>query len=70
MGIGPYKDAEGIIHGVNFRTTPVKFLGIYVGNDTEKCKEKNWDEKLKKNQKNSIIMVTARFNYFRKNYNY
>ena len=48
MGIGPYKDTEGIIHGVNFKTIPVKFLGIYVGNDPEKCKEKNWDEKFKK----------------------
>ena len=69
MGIGPWKDTEGIIHGVNFRTTPVKFLGIYVGNDPEKCKEKNWDEKLKKKAK-ELIMETARFNYFRKNYNY
>ena len=48
MGIGPYKDTEGTIHGVNFKTTPVKFLGIYVGNDPEKCKEKNWGEKIKK----------------------
>ena len=48
MGIGTYKDTEGTIHGVNFKTTPVKFLGIYVGNDPEKCKEKNWDGKIKK----------------------
>ena len=55
MGIGHYKDTEGTIHGVNFKTTPVKFLGIYVGNDPEKCKEKNWDEKIKKIQTTLLL---------------
>ena len=50
MGIGSYKDTEGIIHGVNFRTTPVKFLGIYVGNDPEKCKKKTGMKNSKKSK--------------------
>ena len=55
MGIGLYKDTEGIIHAVNLRTIPVKFLGIYVGNDPEKCKEKNWDEKHKKLKRTLLL---------------
>ena len=51
MGIGPYKDTEGTIHGVNFRPAPVKFLGIYVGNHPEK----NWDEKLKKIKRTLLL---------------
>ena len=66
MGIGPYKDTEGTIHGVNFKTTPVKFLGIYVGNDPEKCKEKNWDEKIKKIKTTLLLWKRRNLTFFGK----
>ena len=67
MGIGPYKDTEGTTHGVNFKTTPVKFLGIYVGNDPEKCKEKNWDEKSKKIKTTLLLWKRRDLTIFGKN---
>ena len=51
LGLGSYKGTEGKIHGVTFRTAPFKFLGVYIGNDSEECQKKNWDEKIQKIQR-------------------
>ncbi len=56
--LGPLKNSMESKHGINFTNEPVRCLGIYIGHNIQKCKEKNWDEKLEK-----IKIVFERWKY-------
>ena len=45
--LGKLKDKGlRILEGIHFTGNPVKCLGVYVGHNTQKCENKNWNEKL------------------------
>ena len=46
MYLGKNKHKEAIIIGIKITTDPIKCLGIYVGNDSLKCYELNWDRNI------------------------
>ena len=39
------------VHGIKINEKPIKYLGIYVGNDPEECMKINWDDNIKKRKK-------------------
>ena len=48
MGIGRLRDIKGDVHGIKINEKPIKYLGIYVGNDLEESMKLNWDDNIKK----------------------
>ena len=44
--LGPFINNEPMYKGIEFKTCPIRYLGIYIGHDTEECKRLNWDTKL------------------------
>ena len=54
MGIGRLRDIKGDVHGIKINEKPIKYLGIYVGNNTEECMKLNWDYNIKKMKKTLV----------------
>lgn len=57
---------EEIIFGIPFKNTPVKYLGVYIGIDKEKCCKQNWDTKLEKLKSKIDLWNKHKFNIFEK----
>ena len=49
MNVGTQKPINHNIFNIIFVSQPVKFLGIYVGQNNTVCNEKNWKKKIIKN---------------------
>ena len=46
LWLGQLKGNEDVFEKIQFMTEPIKCLGIYIGTDIEKCKNKNWENKI------------------------
>ena len=57
---------EEIVFGIPFKNVPVKYLGVYIGIDKEKCWKQNWDTKLEKLKSNIDLWNKHKFNIFEK----
>ena len=64
MGIGRLRDIKGDVQGMKIYKMKIyiKYLGIYVGDDTEECMKLNWDDNIRKGE-NYSFMEIKRFNY-------
>ena len=54
MGVGRLRDIKADVHGIKINEKPIKYLGIYVGNDSEECMKINWDDNIKKMKKTLV----------------
>ena len=54
MGIGRLGHMKGDVHGIKINEMPIKYLGIYVGNDSE-CMKLNWNNNIKKMKKTLVL---------------
>ena len=64
MGIGRLGDMKGDVHGIKINEKPIKYLGIYVGNDSEECMKLNWNDNIKKMKKTLVSWKSRNLTIF------
>ena len=49
--LGTLQNTNNQTYNIKWPKEPIRYLGIYIGNDTNQCNHKNWTTKLEKTQK-------------------
>ena len=64
--LGPLKNKYNTLYGVKITNEPIRCLGIYLGHDSKKCYEKNWNDKVKNLEKKLDIWKNRKLTIFGK----
>jgi hypothetical protein len=54
------------LYRIHFYGSPVKYLGVYIGNNTDMCFNMNWEPKIEKLKENIDLWNKQRLNIFEK----
>ena len=49
--IGSLKDSYPVVQVIKWPIIPIRYLGVYIGNNEQECQNLNWESKLEKIQK-------------------
>ena len=64
--VGPLKNKYNSLYGAKITNEPIRCLGIYLGHDSKKCYEKNWNDKVKNLEKKLDIWKNRKLTLFGK----